>query len=205
MPGPTDESGAIRGAKWSLPSGLPASELGFAAGRGWIDLPIGLCLPEEPEGDQLLRSLPGEAARPAWWSGRAERQDLRVVVSIGALSLNSQLLPVLRAAEAVGARGLAVVAPVVSDEALATLLVNDVARAFPRGILPLRTLVPEWHVDEAIEMVAGLLKVAPWDGRPDTVALAGVARLSAGSAGTRVWLETESRLRRVARRLLLRG
>jgi hypothetical protein len=125
---------------------------------------------------------------------------MQVVVSPGAIGLNRQMLRLMQAAEAAGARGLVVVAPHVSDEALATLLVNDVRRVFGRGIVPLQLLVQEFHVDEVLERIALELGVALWDGRA-SVPLVHVAEVTATAERADVW---RRRRRSVFGRLLER-
>ncbi len=125
---------------------------------------------------------------------------MQLVVSLGSLSLNSQVVPLLRAAEAAEAGCLVALAPLVTDEALATLLVNDAAGVFARGILPLRLHVPEELVEPMTEAIAEYLGVRPWDGRPDTVELAPVASLEAWA--DRAIAVREKRRNRLAR---LRG
>jgi hypothetical protein len=146
-----------------------------------VRIPAGLVVPEPDAARALLASLPSRRHRPAWWRGRAVRRDASVAVSPGAVGLNSQALALLRGAEAARASCLVVVAPHVSDEALATLLVNDALGVFRGGILPLRLLVPEFHVEEALAWTARALGSELWDGRA-RVPLARVAGVEAGPA-----------------------
>lgn len=165
-----------------LPSGVPASALGFAEGPGWIRLPAGLVAPEGLEAEAIAASLPPGTPVPGWWSGDAERRDVHLALVMGAVSLNSQVLPLLEAAERARAHGLVVLAPAVTHEALATILVNDAARALPNGILPLQLLVPEYHVEEVVAALATALDTPPWDGRPASLRLTLLARATATPA-----------------------
>ncbi len=158
-------------------------------------------MPEEDEGRRLLASLPDQPRPPRWWSAPVVREAASLVVSIGAISLNSQALPLLQAAEAARASALVVLAPELSDEALATLLVNDLAGVFPGGILPLRLHVPEYHVDEVVEAIASYLGVAAWDGRRDSVQVARVGRLEAEPSVVRVWHHRPSRVQHLLARV----
>lgn len=189
-----------------LPSGLLPSALGFGIRGGWLELPARLVIPSPADGAHLLRSLDHPPAAPTWWRGRAERRHVQLALSFGALGLNSQVLPLLRAAESAAARGLAVVAPFVTDEALATLLVNDLRGVFQDGILPLSLHVPEAHMVEALDETARLLGTPAWDGRPDSVPLIQVPRLQATGEAVRVRLSSRwtSRLPALARRLAQR-
>jgi hypothetical protein len=125
---------------------------------------------------------------------------MHLAVSPGAIGLNRQMLQLMQGAEAAGAGGLVVVAPHVSDEALATLLVNDVRRVFARGIVPLQLLVPEFHVDEMLERIALELGVALWDGRA-SVPLVRVAEVTATVDRADVWRRRRSVLGRVLERI----
>ncbi len=125
---------------------------------------------------------------------------MHLVVSPGAIGLNRQMLQLMQGAEAAGARGLVVVAPHVSDEALATLLVNDVRRVFARGILPLQLLVQEFHVDEMLERVALELGVELWDGRA-SVPLLRVAEVTATVDRADVWRRRRGVVGRVLERI----
>lgn len=189
-----------------LPSGLLPSALGFGFQAGWIELPAGLVTPSPEDGAHLLRSLDGPLPAPAWWRGRAERRRIQLALSFGALGLNRQVLPLLRSAESVAARGLAVIAPFVTDEALATLLVNDIRGVFVEGILPLSLQVPEAHVVEALDEMARLLGAPAWDGRPGSVPLIQVEHLRATGEDVRVRLSSggTGRWQRVGRWLARR-
>ncbi len=142
-------------------------------------MPAGLAIPEREEAARLQASFPPGAHRPAWWRGHAAVDDAHVVVSLGSLSLNTQVLALLKAAEVARAGCLVVLAPLITDEALATLLVNDAAGVFARGILPLRLHVPEEAVEAVVLAIAEYLGVPAWDGRPAGVELARAARLEA--------------------------
>ena len=106
----------------------------------------------------------------------------------------------LQGAAAARARGLVIVAPHVSDEALATLLVNDVRRVFTRGILPLQLVVQEFHVEELLERIARELGVEVWDGRP-SVPLVRVAEVTATVDATDVWRRPRTVFGRVLERI----
>ncbi|MBV9353941.1 MAG: hypothetical protein JO023_00295 [Chloroflexi bacterium] len=183
-----------------MPSGLAPAELGLQVARDPLRLPAGLIVPEPAEGQQVLRALSETASAPDWWSGRVTRREVHVVVSPGAIGLNRQMLRLMQGAESVGARGLVVVAPHVSDEALATLLVNDMRRVFARGILPLQVLVQEFHVEEMLERIALELGVAMWDGRP-SVPLVRVAEVSATPDATDIWRRRRGMLDRMFERI----
>lgn len=163
-------------------------------------LPAGLVVPDEADGARLLSSLPGRPRAPGWWGGRAARRSASLAVSPGAVGLNTQALALLRAAEASRARCLVVVAPHVSDEALATLLLNDLARVLPDGILPLQVQAPEFHVAELIDRVAEYLGVPLWDGRPAQVPLLRVQRVRATTEAMELELELVGPARGVGRR-----
>lgn len=160
---------------------------------------MGLVIPAPDEAARLAASFPTGARRPAWWGGRANCAQVDLVVSPGALTLNTQALPLLEAGEAAGSAGLAILAPAVSDEALATLLVNGAAGVFPGGILPLRTRVPAYHVAEVLEAVAAYLGVATWDGRRGTAELTRLERLEATAERAALWREAPSLTGRVVR------
>ncbi len=125
---------------------------------------------------------------------------MHVVVSPGAIGLNRQMLQLMQGAEGAGARGLVVVAPHVSDEALATLLVNDLRHVFARGIVPLQLLVQEFHVEEMLDRIALELGVAVWDGRP-SVPLVRVAEVTATPDATDIWRRRRGMLDRVLERI----
>jgi hypothetical protein len=180
---------------------LAPAELGLLVHGDHLRLPAGLVVPEPDEGQQVLRALSDAPSPPAWWAGQVTRRGMHVVVSPGAIGLNRQMLQLMQGAEAAGARGLVVVAPHVSDEALATLLVNDVRRVFAHGIVPLQLLVQEFHVDEMLERIALELGVALWDGRA-SVPLVRVAEVMATADHADVW--RRRRRRSVFGRLLER-
>jgi hypothetical protein len=183
-----------------LPSGLTPAELGLRVAGDRLRLPAGLIVPEPTAGQQVLQALPDAPSAPAWWAGQVTRRDVHMVVSPGAIGLNRQMLQLMQGAEAAGARGLVVVAPHISDEALATLLVNDLRHVFARGIVPLQLLVQEFHVEEMLERIALELGVALWDGRPG-VPLVRVAEVTATATGTDIWRRRRSVLGRVLERI----
>jgi hypothetical protein len=121
-------------------------------------------------------------------------------MSPGAIGLNGQMLRLMRGAEAAGAHGLVVVAPHVSDEALATLLVNDLRRVFARGIVPLQLLVQEFHAEEMLERIALELGVTLWDGRP-SVPLVRIGEIRATLDATDIWRRRRGVLSRVVERI----
>jgi len=184
-----------------LPSGVPPTELGLEREGSEIRLPIALMAPAEDEAESLLRAA-SVAEQPAWWRNAVERKDVTVAVSIGALSLNSQVVPILEAADAAGAHCLAVIAPIASDEGLATLLINDLQGAFPGGILPLGVHSEEFHMDEVVAWIAAQLGIPAWDGRRQNLHLARIASLQATHEGAALHLEappTPSLLARATR------
>lgn len=171
-----------------LPSGLPAVELRLHLESTPAQLPAGLISPELEEGRALLKATPGNGAPPAWWGvGRVRRRDVLLALSVGAVSLNTQAVPLMEAAVNAGARGLAVLAPLVSHEALATLLANENNAYFPMGITPIQLLVPAFHAEEVLEAIGAYLGVAPWPGGKAPVQFARVSLLDADANGTRLW------------------
>ena len=171
-----------------LPSGVSPAELGLEREGTHLRFPLGLIAPEEHEAQALMRAA-GASQQPTWWRNGIERQNVTVVVSVGAISLNSQLMPILEAADAAGATSLAIIAPTASDEALATLLVNDLRGAFPGGILALGVHAEEFHKDEVIEWIASQLGIPAWDGRPQNLHLARVGLLRATHEGAAIELQ----------------
>ncbi len=145
-------------------------------------------MPGASERSVLLGSLPEGTPVPGWWSGRAVRTNVHLVISPGAVSLNNQALRLMEQSERERTRCLTVLAPHVSDEAFATLLVNDAQAVFPDGILPLQLLVPEFHVEEVLAAIAVLMEVPLWDGRADSAVLARIPRMEATEQHTTLWL-----------------
>jgi hypothetical protein len=113
------------------------------------------------------------------------------VAAYGSLSLNGQVLPLLEAAEAAGAAGLVVLAPMVTHEALATLFANDRSPYFPAGLLPLQLLVNEYHMGELMDALGDRFGVPPWDGRPPTLSLLALDRIRVDARATELWLGTQ--------------
>lgn len=169
-----------------LPSGVPPAELGLHLDQRPLRLPWVLARPEGEDADRVQALAPG-SPRPAWWAGRFTVRGCHLAISYGAVSFNTQLLPLLQAAETANARCLVVLAPVVTGEALATALVNDLLRTLPGGIVPLRSTMSEYHVGEALEAIANCLGIEAWDGRPTTIQLASPHRLEADDTETKIW------------------
>lgn len=179
-----------------LPSGVTPAALGFEWHGGRIRAPLGLAIPRAAEADpELARLLAahGSTTGPRCRAGRAH-----VALSTGALSFNAQVLALLQAADAVGARCLVVVAPAITYEALATLVVNDANGPFPGGIVALHTAVPEYHVPETMDLLGALLGIDVWNGR-DEVRLGSVDRAVAGMRSTDLWLPGQGLIGRLAR------
>lgn len=171
-----------------LASGLEQRQLGLHLEGNLARLPVRRVAIELDDADRLAASLPSGVARPRdGWRGNVALAPAWIAVSYGALSLNSQIVPLLQAAEASGAESLAVLAPLVTDEALATLLVNDAARTLRGRIVALELDVPEPHAGEVGEAIAAWLRTSAWDGRPNSAGLARVARLAVHRAGAEVW------------------
>lgn len=121
---------------------------------------------------RLAASLPPGIRPPVdHWTGPLALRPAHVLISYGAMSLNTQVIPILNALGPAGARSVAILAPLVTDEALATLLVNDAAGVLAGRIVPLELVVPEFHAGEVVEAIAGWLGTPAWDGRAEHVVL----------------------------------
>lgn len=168
----------------------------------------------QAEARNLAAALPpgGRAPRDGW-QGDVALAPAWMVVSFGAVSLNSQVLPLLDAGQRACAITLVVVAPLVSDEALATLLVNDAAGVLGGRVVPLNLEVAEGEGEAPalVEALAAWLGVAAWDGRRGTVQVARVGRVEVKRGVCRVARADGTRggltgfPARLARALRLRG
>lgn len=171
-----------------LASGLEQRQLGLHLEGNRARLPVRRVAIEIEDADRLAASLPSGVARPRdGWRGPITLAPAGIAVSYGALSLNSQIVPLLRTAEASGTESLAVLAPLITDEALATLLVNDAARTLRGRIVALELDVPEPHAGEVGDAIAAWLRTSAWDGRPTSAVLAQVPRLAVHRGGAVVW------------------
>lgn len=191
-PQPLAEAGSR--APFSLPSRLPAAELGLRwLGDGRASLPAGLVAPDLCEGERLGAATPEWAGPPDWWhTGTRALRGVHLAVSLHPVNLNQQAIDLMEAATAARASGLVVLAPTITDEALATLLANDQNPCFPRGITPLQLLVPEFHVDEVLMAIATAVAVRPWPGGTVPIGLVWVEAVHAAANETEAWLARRS-------------
>ena len=160
----------------------------------WLSLPLGLAAPEPADAQRILAALPG-ARQPAWWSAPSVHlKDATVVLSLAAVSLNTQAVRLLdgahKAADLPANRALVIIAPLFAHEGFATLLVNDAMRALPGGLVLLRSRVPQEQVEETIARLGELLCIPPWDGRVGHLRAVRVARIAATHADVRLRLRS---------------
>lgn len=176
--------------------------VGLSGGPRRLTIPARLVVPPPEAAEAILRAVPPGAARPAWWSGSLRMRDVHLAVVPGAVSLNTQVLPLLEAGAAEHATSLAILAPLFDHEALATLLINDLRRVFPGGLFPLAAAVPEFHVGEVLDAICETLGARPWSGRRGDVQLCALSSLE--SEGETTVLVPVASLRTTLARLVRR-